>query len=158
MMFLKMLLAVSASSCLAQDYWVRLNQAADQCFTGRDVKVTVGGGVEQRSFDSGSRTAPYAELRISVPLYASGERRKQARERATFLEHGADLVRELDKAEGRLRIKMEEARVLKAAMMQEGLKAIRSYFEIRQQIADTRADIRACRKKLEGWFSSCGRK
>lgn len=158
MMFLKMLLAVSASNCLAQDYWSRLNQAADECFTGRDVRVTVGGGVEQRTFDNGSKTAPFAELKFSVPLYSSRDRRSQARERATFLEHGADLVRDMDKAEARLRIKLEEARVLKAAMMQEGLQAIRSYFDIRQQIEETRADIRACRKKLEGWFSSCGRK
>ena len=157
-MFLKMLLAVSVSNCLAQDYWTRLNQAADECFTGKDVKVTVGGGVEQRTFDNGSKTAPYAELKFSVPLYSSRDRRTQAQERATFLEHGADLVREIDKAESRLKIKTEEAGVLKAAMMQEGLQAIKSYFEIRQQIADTKADIRACRKKLEGWFSSCGRK
>jgi len=147
----------NAWNCRAEDYWVKLHVAADNCFTGYDAKVVIGGGIEQRTFDSGSKTAPFAEIKFSVPLYSAKDRRAQRQARAKFLEHGADLIRDLEKAKSRLRVKLEEAKVLKTAMMQEGLSGIKDYFSIKEEIAETRAEIDAYRRKLEGWFSSCGK-
>lgn len=155
-MCLKMLLIVLVCDALAQDYWSQLKKVADECFTGRNFTVTVGGGIEQRTFDNGSTTAPYAQLKMEVPLYSSKEIRSQKQAKAKFLEHGAELIRDLNKAQERLKIKKEEAEVLKTAMMQEGLQGIRTYFSIREEIENTRAEITSHRQKLEGWFLSCG--
>ena len=156
LMFLMMFASVSA--CRAEDYWVTLHVVADSCFTGRDTKVVVGGGIEQRTFDNGSTTAPFAEIKFEVPLYSAKDRRTQRQAKAKFLEHGADLIRDLKKAESRLKVKREEAEVLKTAMMQEGLSAIRAFFTLKEEIEETKAEITAYKHKLEGWFSSCGKK
>lgn len=148
----------NASECRSEDYWVRLHVVADECFSGYDAKVVIGGGIEQRTFDSGSKTAPFAEIKFSVPLYSAKDIRAQKQAKAKFLEHGADLIRDLEKAQNRLKVKMEEARVMKTAMMQEGLSGIRAYFAIKEEIEETKAEIRAYRHKLEGWFTSCGKK
>jgi len=141
-----------------EDYWQALRTAAEDCYSGTDLKVTLGGGIEQRTFDSGSKTAPYAQLKLEVPLYAASERRSQKQEMGRFLEHGADIIRDLRKAEGRLEVKREEARVLRQAMIQGGLQGIRDFFAIKAEIAETRAEIDAYRKKLRGWIETCGRR
>jgi len=157
LVFLCLMMSLSVLECRAENYWVKLQTVADECFTGLDTKVVVAGGIEQRTFDSGSKTAPFAELKFEVPLYSAKDRRSQRQARAKFLEHGAELIRDLKKAKARLRVKLEEAKVLETAMMQNGLNGIKEFFAIKEEIAETRAEIEAYKKKLEGWLSSCGK-
>jgi len=151
-----MLCSVSICNASDNDYWTQLNDAANRCFLGIDTKVLVGAGIEHRVFESRSRTAPYAEIKLEVPLYSAKDRRIQRRSKAKFLEHGADLLKDLTKAQARYDVLLEEAKILKDVMIQSGLSGIKEFFEIKQQVASTKAEIEVCRKKLEAWVASCG--
>ena len=81
------------------------------------------------------------------------ERRK--REKGRFLEHGAEIMRELREAQGKVSVKREQAAVLKQAMLQEGLAGIEAYFKIREEISSLEANIGAAELKLTGFIESC---
>lgn len=137
-------------------WWNELRKAAEACHNGRDIKVEVSGGLSARTLGNEARSGPFAEARITVPLYSTREREKGMQDKGKFLEHGAEILREFHEAQAKLRIKGEQAMVLKQAMLQEGLAGIEAFFKIQQEIASLQAITMTAEMKLVGFIESCG--
>ena len=139
-----------------EEYWNRLRAACRTCFGGLDVKVELGGGIERREFESGPRTGPFTELRLSIPLYSRSERQKQRQAKGHFLEHGAGLIQDMEEARTLAIILAEKVKVLRQAMLEGGLEAIKEFFKIKEELAKARIAAKGAERKLRGWIESCG--
>ena len=137
-------------------WWNELRRAAETCHNGRDIKVEIISGFSARTLGDEAKSGPFAEARITVPLLSTRERAKNMQDKGKFLEHGAEILRELHEAQAKLRIKGEQAIVLKQAMLQEGLAGLEAYFKIQQDIASLQAIVMTAEMKLVGFIESCG--
>jgi len=140
-----------------RDWWEEINRAADSCHGGWDVNIDVSTGYSMRTLGNEARSGPFAEARITVPLFSKRDRQRQAMEKGKFLEHGAGLIQELWEAEARIAVKLEQAEVLRQVMIQEGLEGIQAYFRMREEIAGLEAKVVAAELKLRGFVDACAK-
>lgn len=141
-----------------QEYWYQLRKACQECFGGIDLKVELNGGVERREFETRDELVPYAGASLSIPLYSREERQKSQEAKGKFLEHGAELIQELELAQATENVLAEQVQVLKQAMLEGGLESIKEFFEIKERLAKARVKAKGAERKLEGWLMSCGSK
>jgi hypothetical protein len=137
-------------------YWEELRAACRECFGGLDATIEIGGGVERREFESGPRTGPFAEARLSVPLFSRSKKQLAREAERRYLEHGAGLIGELEEARALVAVLVEQGEVLNQSLLQEGLEGLHAYFLIRVQAEKARVTARAAERKLDGWIGSCG--
>ena len=129
-----------------RDWWGELHAAACSCFDSGDFRVDLNGMAAGTLGD---------QVQLTVPLYSRREREKRKQERGLFLEHGAGIIGELRAAQGKIRVKREQATVLKSVMLQGGLSGIEAHFKIKEEIVSLEAVIEAAEMKLEGLVQSC---
>lgn len=134
--------------CYAGDAdWELVNQAASKLFKGVDLKVTLNIGNGDEGVEKG--------IELEIPLISWEEREKRRKAKANFLKEGADIIRGIEENEAILKVKNEEVEVLKKSMINEGIEGIKRYFEIKGEIATTKALISQMRRELE---ALCGKK
>jgi len=139
-----------------RDWWSELRAAAVKCHGGWfDFRVDVSGGVASRTLGDVAESGPFAEARLTVPLYSRRERQKRKQEKGVFLEHVAGIIGELRAAWGKVTVKREQAAVLREAMLQEGLAGINAFFAIKEEIVSLDAAIEAAELKLSGFIEAC---
>lgn len=140
--------------------WPQIRAAVDHCFSGWNLTFDVSGGVEQREYqgdgDWESRTAPFAEAKLTIPLYGAKKRREEQREHTRQLESLADMLAEVESGRAQLEVKREMATVLQKALIEDGAVGIERYYKIREEITVLEARIRAQERKLRAWVKLCG--
>ena len=137
-----------SSVSAAEDYWQRLQQKADSLHDGWDVTVSVNTGVEHREYFQGTRTGPYGNIEMTVPLYSKKERIAKAQAKTEFLQKGAEQIKIIEERGARVVILKKKAQVLKSVMMDEGAAGINAYYDCAEDMAKLEAEIREARKKL----------
>ena len=147
-----------ADDDVPKDWWGELREAAAACFGGRDIKVEFAGGVGSRTLGEVAKSGPFSEFRLSVPLFSRRERQKQKREMGQFLEHAAEILKQLREAQERIAVKREKAEVLQSVMIEEGLEGIESFFDIKEEVAALETTAKAAKMKLTGYILACGGK
>jgi hypothetical protein len=134
------------------DYWHQLNKAADKHFAGIDVDIKFEiGTVEKNAFDD-SETDQYGKLVFSVPLLSKDNRIKRNEEKRQFLKNGADLIREIEKAEKLIEQRKKYLVVLKKMDGEGGLEILDKIMTIQTEMIDFETNRDAAKRKLEGYL------
>ena len=141
-----------------KDWWGELRKAAASCFDSRNIKVEVITGAGSRTLGEVARSGPFGEIRLTIPLFSLRQRQEQKQKQGQFLEHAAEILRELREAEALIQVNKDQAEVLKEAMIQEGLAGIKAYFQIQKEVAALETAAAAAKMKLTGHILACGGK
>lgn len=156
---LLIILLLIPTQSFADDYWwQQLKSAAASCFNGRNIKVEVIAGASAKTLGDRAKTGPFSEIRMTVPLFDQKKNQQEKRAQAEFLEHGAEIIKELGEAKARIAVKTEKSQVLKQAMIQEGLAGIEAFFQIKEEIAVLHTTVQTAELKLTGYIETCGNK
>ncbi len=141
----------TAVTVSGRDWYGELRLAAKKCHDGFDIRVDLSSGVGARTLGDPAESG----MKLSVPLYSRREQQKQKQNRGVWLEHGAAILSELRAGQGKIRVKREQAAVLKSVLLQGGLSGIEAHFRIREEIVALEAQIEGAEMKLSGLIESC---
>ena len=139
----------------ADNWWQMIQRAGEACFSGRKFKVEIVAGAAVRTLGDRAKTGPFTELRLTVPLWDQKARQQSKREEGEFLEHAADILRQLNEAKALMHVKSQHAKVLQESLLQDGQNGISSFFEIQAQIAILKTTKETAERKLEGFVTAC---
>jgi hypothetical protein len=113
------------------DYWEQLIDIAEKCFN---------------------------ETGLRSDLISWKDRQQQKMKVIELISVGGEVILEIENAKMQLEVMQEEAEVLKEAKIQEGVQGIRSYFEVKKEIAKTQAILKVSEKKFDAILRVCGKK
>ena len=128
----------------SEEYWEQLKNKADKIYQGLDLNFDVTAGVTK---DTNEETA--GELKFTIPLYSSSEKRVKRDEKQAFLDKGAELIRDIEVNQEYLQFLEQEEKIKQATVYEQGAKGAEQYFDLKKQIIETRAGIREAERKLE---------
>lgn len=137
------------------EYWRQLKRTANHCYDRWLVDVTLGGGLEQREYETGQQTAPYGVFRLTVPLYSVEKRMSAQEKKSKYLEHGAEVLKKYSQAAQMQLIQQEKADVLKATVVQDGAQGIDAYFKIREDAVKAQSEVDESQRVLEAFIGQC---
>lgn len=138
------------------DWWPKIQRAAEACFSGRKFSVELNTGASMRTLGERARTGPFAEVRISVPLWDKEKRQQEKQAEGAFLERAAAILGEMREADALITVKSQEAKVLRESLIQAGQDGITRFFAIQGEIAILKTTAEAAEMKLEGFMKACG--
>ena len=154
-LLISLLLLMPSEAGAADDWWQRIQSASTECFSGRKFKIELSTGAGLRSLGDRVKSGPFAEVRLTVPLWDKKMRQQEKQELGSFLEHASQILGELQQAEALIRVKRQHAQVLQESLLQDGQNGISSFFEIQAQIAILKTTKEAAERKLEGFVMAC---
>ena len=152
---ISLLLLLPASAGADEDWWQMIQRAGSACFSGRKFKIEIIAGASVRTLGDRAKTGPFTEIRLTVPLWDKERRQQEKQELASFLEHAADVLQQLRQAEDLLRVKSQQAKVLRESLLQDGQNGISSFFDIQSEIAILKTTAEAAEMKLNGFLKAC---
>lgn len=129
----------------SEEYWEKLKNKADKLYEGLDLDFDVTAGVVKDT----NEDDPSGELKFSIPLYSSSEKRAKRDEKQEFLSRGAELIREIEVNREYLQFLEQEEKIKKATVYEQGAKGAEEYFSLKKRIIETKAGIREAERKLE---------
>lgn len=130
------------------DYWVRLKKKADKLYSGIDLNVEVSTGIYKRD-DALDDNEYNGEIKVKVPIYSKDDKRAKEEKKRQFLDKGAELLKSLEISVNKMGIAREREEMLKAVMLEEGMKSIEAYHKAREEKIIINADIDELVRKLE---------
>jgi len=148
-------LLLPADIAAEDDWWQMIQRAGSACFSGRNWKVEIVAGIGSKTLGEVARSGPFSEIRISVPLFNSKERQEEKQKLASFLEHSSEILGQLEQAKALVRVKTEEAAVLRGTMLQSGQAGISGWFAIKSELAILETTAKAAEMKLNGFLKAC---
>jgi hypothetical protein len=153
-MFLVILLLCSIANAEKTkiDYWQQLKHAADKHFAGIDVDIKFEIGTIEKNAFNDSETDQYGKLVFSVPLLSKERKIKRNSEKLKFLQNGADLIREIEKAEKLIEQKKKYLSLLKKMDGEGGLEILDKIMTIQTEMIDLETKRDAAKRKLEGYL------
>ena len=155
--FLLILLNCSIVKAEKFDYWQQLKQSADKAFAGIDVDIKFEiGTVEKNAFDD-SATDQYSKLIFSIPLLSKDNRIRREQEKRQFLKNGAELIREIDKAEKLIEQKKQYLSILKTMDGEGGLELLEKIMAVKKEMIELETERDAAIRTLEGYLQ-CSKK
>ena len=113
------------------DYWDQLLEVSETCFNTTDLKSN---------------------------LINWKDKQQQKMKIIELISVGSEIILEIESAQMQLKVIEEEANVLKQAMVQEGVQGIKSYFEVKKEIAETKAKLKVAKNKFKAILTVCGKK
>ena len=133
---------IKVSEELIDGYWEKLNKRADELYGGLDINFKVLSGLYEDNEYKG-------EIKIEVPLYSKEAKRKKEKDKRSFLDKGAKLLKYLEVNYERLQILREKERILKTILLEEGVRSIDAYHDVREDIVEIEAEVMEVLRKLE---------
>lgn len=129
-------------------YWERIKSKAEKNFGGIDLSVEIATGVYKR--DDGFSPENYnGEIKVKVPIYSKEDIRAKSEKKREFLDKGAELLKMLEVDVTKIGILKEKEAMLKAVMMEEGVKSIEAYHTVREERMALNAEMDEIMRKLE---------
>ena len=113
------------------DYWDQLLDVSETCFNTIDLKSN---------------------------LINWKDKQQQKMKVIELISVGGEIILEIETAQMQLKVIEEEAGVLQQAMVQEGVQGIKSYFDVKKEIAKTKARLKVAQKQFEAILKVCGRR
>lgn len=127
-----------------QDYWTCLKKRAEELYCGLDMEFDISAAIAKQTDDETE-----GEIKLSIPLYSSSEKRAKKEEKRDYLNKGAELIREIEINQKMIEFLRDQEKIKKATMYEDGAKGTEAYFRIVQEIVEKEAGIREAERKLE---------
>lgn len=136
--------AENIENITTEDYWRLLKTRADEIYSKIDMEFDISAAVVKETDDDTT-----GQLKLSVPLYSSSEKRAKKEEKRDYLDKGAELIRKIEINQKMLQFLRDQEKIKKATMYEDGAKGAEAYFKIVEEIVTKEAGIREAKRKLE---------
>jgi hypothetical protein len=154
-MCLLMLLCCSIDDVKAENYWWQLRKAADRCYSGFDLDVSLELGVRQNDEDINFDMERYGKFVLKAPMLSLEKRVHRNTGKIKFLESGVDLIRQIEEAEELIKQNKAYIELLEKIAYEEGVEVLEKAIKINAQVIELQNQRRAAIRKLEGYFNCC---
>ena len=129
-------------------YWTSIKKKADKMYSGLDLDVEIATGLYKRD-DALDNNNYNGEIKIKVPIYSKEDKRAKEEKKRQFLDKGAELLKNLEIDVNKMYIVKEREGMLKATIMEDGMKSIEAYQKAREDKIVLMAEIDELVRKLE---------
>ncbi len=134
---------------------IALKETADRCYDVYLVEVKIDGGLERRFYDGSLQSGPYGELNLEVPLYSVTGKLRMEEKRTKYLTQGYAQIKHYALARSKVKVLREKVRVVKRAMLQEGLAGIDAFYQIKLDLAEAKAEMEEAYATVYAYIEQC---
>lgn len=127
-------------------YWEQIKSKADKLYKGIDVNFSLNLSMADYNDSDDSKGG---KISLTVPLYSSSAKRAKEEEKRSFIEKGAEIIRNYEVNSNVISILEEQIKLKKATMYEEGASGIEAFIKLQSTLAESKANVKEAERKLE---------
>lgn len=145
-------------------YWERVKKVADQSYGGHsleNIEISLKGGYEQREYEITSKSTPYGEFSVLIPLFSKKKKNERIEAKKAFLKEASGYLQEIEAGTRLVEILKENVRIKKAIIekisktaeeinnLDGQEKRMEEYLKLNERIVAVQAEMKNAERKLE---------